>query len=67
MSKLSTAKAAVMTGVNEPFELREYELVPPPKGMAKLKLIASGVCGTDIHIHRGKIPVGTSTIIGQEH
>lgn len=63
---MSTAKAAVMSGVNTPFEIREYELVPPPQGMAKLKLIASGVCGTDIHIHRGKIPVKTPTIIGHE-
>lgn len=63
---MSTAKAAVMTGVNTPFEIHEYELVPPPQGMAKLKLIASGVCGTDIHIHRGKSPVKTPIIIGHE-
>lgn len=66
MHKLAFAKAAVMTGVNQPFEIREYELVPPPQGMAKLQLVASGVCGTDIHIHRGKIPVSTPTIPGHE-
>ena len=40
MHKLAFAKAAVMTGVNQPFEIREYELVPPPQGMAKLQLVA---------------------------
>lgn len=63
---MKTAKAAVMTGVNEPFVIKEYELTPPPEGMAKIKLIASGICGTDIHIHRGKLPISTPTIIGHE-
>lgn len=55
-----------MTGVEKPFEIREYPLVPPPAGMARMELIASGICGTDIHIHRGKIPVNTPTVIGHE-
>jgi Threonine dehydrogenase and related Zn-dependent dehydrogenases len=63
---LKTAKAAVMTGVNEPFSIKEYKLTPPSAGMAKLKLIASGICGTDIHIHRGKIAIHTPVIIGHE-
>ena len=63
---MKKAIAAVMNEINKPFEIREFELTSPPKGMAKLKLIASGVCGTDIHIHRGKIPVKTPAIIGHE-
>lgn len=63
---MKKAKAAVMNRSKEPFEVKEFELTPPPKGMAKLKLIASGVCGTDIHIHRGKLPVNTPAVIGHE-
>ncbi len=63
---MKTAKAAVMTGINEPFKIREYELTPPPAGMAKIKLIASGICGTDNHIHKGKILIHTPAIIGHE-
>lgn len=63
---MRTAKAAVMTGVEKDFEIREYPIVPPPDGMAGMSLIASGVCGTDVHIHRGKIPVGTPCVIGHE-
>lgn len=63
---MKTARGAVMTGVNEPFEIREYPLTPPPAGMAGMELIASGICGTDIHIHRGKIPITPPTIIGHE-
>ncbi len=60
------AKGAVMTGINEPFEVREFEITKAPAKMAGIELIASGICGTDIHIHRGKIPIGTPTIIGHE-
>ena len=61
-----TAKAAVFVGVNQPFELREYPLTTPEKGIAKLELIASGICGTDLHIHAGKIPLAPPKIIGHE-
>jgi threonine dehydrogenase-like Zn-dependent dehydrogenase len=60
------SKAAVMVGVNTPFEVRTYDLVEPQDGMAMIKLIASGICGTDIHIHRGKIPIPVPMIIGHE-
>lgn len=63
---MEKAKAAVLAAINEPFKIQEYELVAPPKGMAKLKLIASGICGTDLHIFRGKIPINVPTIIGHE-
>ena len=61
-----TAKAAVYTGPGRPFEIREYPLTPPPRGMAMLELIASGICGTDLHIHDGKIPMEPPKIIGHE-
>jgi lysophospholipase L1-like esterase len=63
---MQKAKAAIYTGANQPFEIKEYPLVTPPEGMAKIKLIASGICGTDIHIHRGKIPLQPPLIIGHE-
>ena len=63
---MKTAKAAVFNGPEHPFIIKEYELTPPPAGMAKMRLIASGICGTDVHIHRGKIPVPYPGIIGHE-
>jgi L-iditol 2-dehydrogenase len=63
---MNKAKAAVFNGPEQPFIVKEYELTPPPEGLAKIKLIASGICGTDIHIHHGKIPVPFPTIIGHE-
>jgi len=63
---MKKAKAAIFTGTNQPFEIKEYELTTPSKGMAKIKLVASGICGTDIHIHRGKISLAPPLIIGHE-
>ena len=63
---MKTGKMAVMTGVNQPLEIREYPLTAPRKGMAQLELAASGICGTDIHILQGKIPVHTPMAIGHE-
>ncbi|MBE7045677.1 MAG: hypothetical protein E7397_09120 [Ruminococcaceae bacterium] len=60
------AKAAVYVGANQPFEIREYPLTAPQKGYAKMSLIASGVCGTDIHIHNGNLSFAGSQIIGHE-
>lgn len=60
------AKAAVFMGANNPFEIREYELIPPKPGYAKMSLIASGVCGTDIHIHTGRLGGTPNTMIGHE-
>ncbi len=61
-----TAKAAVLTQIHEPFEIRSYPVLPPPQGTARIRLIASGICGTDLHIQRGKIPIRLPAVIGHE-
>ena len=60
------AKAAVFTGANKPFEVREFEVTKTPSGYGKSELIASGVCGTDIHFHRGTLFIEPPTVIGHE-
>ncbi|MBQ3870460.1 MAG: alcohol dehydrogenase catalytic domain-containing protein [Clostridia bacterium] len=59
-------KAAVFTGAEKPFEIREFEVTKTPSGYGQSELIVSGVCGTDIHIHRGKLQVFSPAIIGHE-
>ena len=60
------AKAAVFTGANKPFEVREFEVTKTPSGYGKSELIAIGVCGTDIHFHRGTLFIEPPTVIGHE-
>lgn len=63
---MNTAKAAVYVGHGRPFEIAEYPVVEPASGMARLKLLASGVCGTDVHIHDGTLGGDARQIIGHE-
>lgn len=60
------AKAAVFMGANKDFEVREFEVTDVPKGYGQMELIASGICGTDLHFHNGKLEVAPPTVIGHE-
>lgn len=60
------AKAAVFMGAQKDFEVREFEVTKPPKGYGQLELLASGICGTDIHMHNGVLGVSAPSIIGHE-
>ncbi len=60
------AKAAVFMGANKNFEVREFEVTDVPKGYGQMELIASGICGTDLHFHNGKLEVTPPTVIGHE-
>ena len=56
------AKAAVFMGANTDFEVREFEVTKTPAGYGRSTLIASGICGTDIHFHKGTLAIGAPTI-----
>ncbi|MBQ3151631.1 MAG: alcohol dehydrogenase catalytic domain-containing protein [Clostridia bacterium] len=60
------AKAAVFMGAEKNFEVREFPVVDAPKGYGRTELIASGICGTDIHFHNGKLVTMPETVIGHE-
>ena len=60
------SKAAIFMGANNPFEIREFEVTETPAGYGRSELIASGVCGTDLHFHNGKLSIGHPTMIGHE-
>ena len=48
-------KCAVFNGAGQELSILEYEVTPPASGYAGLKLVSSGICGTDVHIHEGRI------------
>lgn len=60
------AKAAVFMGANTDFAVREFEVTAPPSGYGQMELIASGICGTDVHIYHGKLGSNPPTVIGHE-
>ena len=46
-------KCAVFHGTGQAFEVQEFEVAAPEKNTAGLKLLSSGICGTDVHICQG--------------
>ncbi|MDD4773523.1 MAG: alcohol dehydrogenase catalytic domain-containing protein, partial [Eubacteriales bacterium] len=49
-----------------PFKIKEYSVTPPAAGYALLRLLATGICGTDVHIHHGRLGQNTPLILGHE-
>ena len=56
-----------MSGFNQPLEIREY---PVPDlieaGAALVRVEMAGVCGTDIHLWKGQLPIPRPIILGHE-
>ncbi len=60
-------KAAVLTAVDTPLEVRDdIELAPPGPGEVKVKVGASGVCHSDLSVSNGTIPLPTPIVLGHE-
>jgi len=49
-------KIAVLKEFNSPLEIREEEIAPLEEGEVLVELAASGVCGSDVHMWKGKDP-----------
>src|SRR5687768_18451813 len=47
--------AAVMAAPNRPLDLREFPEPELEPGAALLQTMYSEVCGTDVHLHHGKL------------
>jgi len=63
---MAVGKAAVFVGIQQPLEIRTYPILAPRPGEVRLSLVSSGICGTDIHILNGRIPVPAPLILGHE-
>ena len=59
-------KAMLMTAVNQPLSPRDIPDPQPGPGQVRIRLHATGVCGTDIHIWHGELPVPLPIVPGHE-
>ena len=61
-------RAAVLYKPNQPLVVEEIELDPPKDGEVLVKLVATGVCHSDVHYYTGDsiLPSGRPTILGHE-
>ncbi len=61
------AKAAVLPEFQAPLEIREYPLNEElGDGEALVRVEMAGICGTDVHLWKGELPIPTPVILGHE-
>lgn len=65
MSELS-CKRAVLVGANQPIEIWQYPMDKPGQGEVLLKNAMSGICGTDVHLFKGEVPLPGPIVLGHE-
>jgi S-(hydroxymethyl)glutathione dehydrogenase/alcohol dehydrogenase len=59
--------AAVLKGMDEELHVHDdIEIAPPGPGEVKVKVVASGVCHSDLSVQNGTIPLGTPIVLGHE-
>jgi threonine dehydrogenase-like Zn-dependent dehydrogenase len=59
-------KLALLTAIGGPIELAEFPLTRPAPGTAALRLRMAGICGSDLHIFRGELPLPCPFAMGHE-
>lgn len=62
---MGTMKAVVFKGVND-LRLDEVPKPHPKAGEAVIRVTATTICGTDVHIVKGEYPVRAGLILGHE-
>ncbi len=62
-----TCSVAVLTAYEKPLEIREYP-VPDEIGAAEalVRVEMAGICGTDVHLWLGQLPISLPVILGHE-
>lgn len=61
-----TARGAVLHAFNEPLTLEEVPVPDPGPGALVARVEFGGICGTDVHLHHGNLPIPTPVILGHE-
>ena len=60
------ARGAVLRAFNEPLTLEEAPVPDPEPGALVARIDLAGICGTDVHLHHGNLPIPTPVILGHE-
>jgi threonine dehydrogenase-like Zn-dependent dehydrogenase len=63
----ATARAAVLEAYGTPLSIREFPIAHPLEPCAaRVRVEIAGICGTDVHLWRGELPVPLPVILGHE-
>ena len=59
-------KAAVLESFKSPLQIRDYPLPSLEPGAALVRTQMAGICGTDVHLWKGELPIQLPVILGHE-
>ncbi len=57
---------AVLVGAGKPVEIWQFPVPGPGSGEVLLKTELSGICGTDVHLQKGEVPLPGPIVLGHE-
>ncbi|MFZ0972243.1 MAG: alcohol dehydrogenase catalytic domain-containing protein [Solirubrobacteraceae bacterium] len=63
---MPTAIAAVLSANHDPFVLEEVEIERPRRGEVLVRIVATGLCHTDLSARDGLIPFPLPGVLGHE-
>lgn len=59
-------RAVVLESFGEPVALHRREMPDPEAGAAIARIVYGGICGTDVHLQQGRLPIPTPVVLGHE-
>lgn len=62
----SSIRAAVFRTIGQPFDIEAIEIEPPRAGEVLVKVVATGICHTDVAVRNGEIKMPTPSVLGHE-
>jgi threonine dehydrogenase-like Zn-dependent dehydrogenase len=64
---MPSAKASVLEQFKSPLVLRNFDVAARPEpGGALVRTEMAGICGTDVHLWKGELPIALPVILGHE-
>lgn len=63
---MRTGRASVLEKFNAPLVAREFPLPSVEPGAALVSTEMAGICGTDVHLWKGELPIALPVILGHE-
>jgi len=59
-------RAALLRGKAQPLEIVDLEIAPPAPGEVKIRLVASGICRSDLSVTTGVLKSPMPVVLGHE-
>jgi S-(hydroxymethyl)glutathione dehydrogenase/alcohol dehydrogenase len=63
---MTTIRAAVLRAAGDPATVETLDLAEPRAGEVRVRVLASGVCHSDLHVRDGDWPRPTPVVMGHE-